>query len=355
MGKVVAWAMFIILLLQIYPTTVAPNYMISKDDVTARKYMSYHDCYFDPLDDSNDDGNNIDVAQDDTALYTTVQDAIDSIPEENSRRVKIFIRAGKYREKVKVPWNKPFISFIGDGIGKTILSWNDNASSKDSDGNLLGTSSSASTTIESVYFCATGITFENTAPVPLPGAKDMQAVALRVVGDKAVFIDCQMVGHQDTLYDHSGKHFFLRCFIEGSIDFICGNARSLYQNCILTSNAESWGAIAASQSLPNMATGFSFVECKVRGSGNVYLGRAWSNYSTIVYSNCQFDNIIDPRGWDDMTYTSRRSTTMFGEFNCSGPGATKTGRVSWETNLSFEQAQLYQSRQFIDVQDWLNI
>lgn len=70
---------------------------------------------------------------------------------------------------------------------------------------------------------------KNTSPVPPPGADGAQAVALRIAGDKAAFFRCGFYGAQDTLLDDSGKHYFKDCFIQGSIDFIFGNARSLYE------------------------------------------------------------------------------------------------------------------------------
>jgi pectin methylesterase-like acyl-CoA thioesterase len=54
-------------------------------------------------------------------------------------------------------------------------------------------------------------------------------VALRVTGDQAAFYGCGFYGAQDTLNDDSGRHYFKECFIQGSIDFIFGNARSLYE------------------------------------------------------------------------------------------------------------------------------
>jgi hypothetical protein len=70
---------------------------------------------------------------------------------------------------------------------------------------------------------------KNTAPWPSPGEVGGQAVALRIAGDKAAFYGCGFYGAQDTLHDDSGRHYFRGCFIQGSIDFIFGNARSLYQ------------------------------------------------------------------------------------------------------------------------------
>jgi pectin methylesterase-like acyl-CoA thioesterase len=54
-------------------------------------------------------------------------------------------------------------------------------------------------------------------------------VALRVTGDQTAFYGCGFYGAQDTLNDDNGRHYFKECFIEGSIDFIFGNARSLYE------------------------------------------------------------------------------------------------------------------------------
>jgi pectin methylesterase-like acyl-CoA thioesterase len=56
-----------------------------------------------------------------------------------------------------------------------------------------------------------------------------QAVALRLSGDKTMLYRCRILGTQDTLFDNIGRHYLFNCDIQGSIDFIFGNARSLYQ------------------------------------------------------------------------------------------------------------------------------
>ncbi|KAH7536691.1 hypothetical protein FEM48_Zijuj03G0013300 [Ziziphus jujuba var. spinosa] len=63
-----------------------------------------------------------------------------------------------------------------------------------------------------------------------PGVEDAQAIALQVYGDKAAFYGCGMHGAQDTLLYRSGRHHVEDCFIQGSIDFIFGDGRSLYQS-----------------------------------------------------------------------------------------------------------------------------
>jgi len=70
---------------------------------------------------------------------------------------------------------------------------------------------------------------QNTAPAPMPGMQGWQAVAFRISGDKAYFSGCGFYGAQDTLCDDAGRHYFKECYIEGSIDFIFGNGRSMYK------------------------------------------------------------------------------------------------------------------------------
>lgn len=61
-----------------------------------------------------------------------------------------------------MPYSKPYISFIGNEshVNETVITWNDKASDKDNNGNELGTSNTASVTVYSDYFCATGITIQ---------------------------------------------------------------------------------------------------------------------------------------------------------------------------------------------------
>jgi pectinesterase len=56
-----------------------------------------------------------------------------------------------------------------------------------------------------------------------------------------------------------------------------------------------------------MNTGFSFVDATITGSGPIYLGRAWGNYSRTVYSYSWMDNIIYPPGWSDFGYADRQT------------------------------------------------
>lgn len=141
---------------------------------------------------------------------------------------------------------------------------------------------------------------QNSAPLPPSGALGKQAVAFRISADKAAFKGCRFIGAQDTLYDHVGRHYFDNCYVEGSVDFVFGNGLSLYKNCHLHAVTDSYGALAAQKRESLLEeTGFSFVACRVTGSGALYLGRAWGTFSRVVFAYTYMDKIITPKGWYD--------------------------------------------------------
>lgn len=63
------------------------------------------------------------------------------------------------REKVLVPFTKPYISFIGKDNTTTVISYDSKADDKDFNGQPVGTYNSATVAVESEYFCANAITF----------------------------------------------------------------------------------------------------------------------------------------------------------------------------------------------------
>nr|GMC47401.1 pectinesterase QRT1 [Ipomoea batatas] len=305
-----------------------------------------------------EDGNGsriIVVDQNGKGDVSTVQGAVDLVPEHNSQRIKICILPGIYREKVHVPASKPYISFIGDANdpSKTVISWHDKASDSYGNGTELGTSRTATVQVFASYFCATGITVENTV-VAVPGGEGMQAVAMNINGDRAVFYKCRFLGSQDTLLDDIGVHYFYQCYIEGMIDFICGNARSLYQDCVI--NSVGSGAIAAQhRNSASENTGYSFVNCKITGNGRTLLGRAWGEFSRVVYAKCDIDGVILPCGWGDWNIPSRQRNSVFAEYQNRGPGANRDGRVPWMKSLSDTEARQYMDTAFIEGEQWLRL
>ncbi|KAI8017759.1 putative pectinesterase 53 [Camellia lanceoleosa] len=286
--------------------------------------------------------------------FVSVQKAINSIPLGNRCRAVILVSKGIYREKVNIPVNMAYVTLVGEGADKTIIEWDDTADRIGKDGKPLGTYASATVAVNSPYFIAKKIGFKNKAPSPPSGAEGKQAVALRITADMAAFIHCNFIGAQDTLYDHIGRHYFKCCYIQGSVDFIFGNGLSYYDSCHLHAKTDSIGALTAQKrESPLEKTGFSFVNCKVTGSGVHYLGRAWGTFSRVVFAYTYMDKIITSGGWCNWGDKNREKTVFYGQYKCMGPGADFEGRVSWSRELTLQEAKPFISLNFIDGYDWL--
>ncbi|GLJ06789.1 hypothetical protein SUGI_0048220 [Cryptomeria japonica] len=279
------------------------------------------------------------VDQSGSGNYTTVQEAIDSVPNDNMQRTIIHIKSGTYLEKVFIGRRKSKVSLHGDGANSTHIGWNDTAGSA---GN--STSHSASN-------------FADPAPRSIGG----QAVAVRVSGDRAAFYTCAFYGRQDTLLDQYGRHFFHNCFIQGTADFIFGLAQSLYQGCEIHSIADkSRGQVtgyitAHSRRSADERTGFSFVKCSITGTGRVHLGRAWGTYARVVFSYTDMEDIISPQGWSDWGNTTIDQFAYFGEYKCIGPGANSSRRVGWSHQLNDDEVAMFLTTSFIDGNQWLDL
>lgn len=295
-------------------------------------------------------GNHFYVSNIGNANFNKIQDAIDNIPEYNEQWVQIDIAAGVYHEKVIIPYNKPFISLQGAGVTATTIINSETASKS-------GTADSATFTVWAPNFVAKGIGFVNAAPPAKPGAVNGQAVAVLLAADKAAFYGCGMYGGQDTLFDYSGRHYFKDCYISGTIDFIFGNAKSVFKNVELHAMAQdsmiSGSLTAQKRSSSSEDTGFVFIDCKITGTGQVYLGRAWGPYSRTVYINTYMENIIIPEGWQDWGSSQRQKTVYYGQYQCSGPGSDQSERVPWSHELSDSEASQYMQLSWIDGQTWL--
>src|SRR6201999_679431 len=85
-------------------------------------------------------------------------------------------------------------------------------------------------------FTAHDLTIRNDA-----GFTAGQAVGLEVRGDRAVVINCRIIGDQDILFLSSEKsrQYYRDCYIEGTTDFIFGAATAWFENCHIHSKKNS--------------------------------------------------------------------------------------------------------------------
>lgn len=297
------------------------------------------------------------VAQDGSGDYKTVQDAVDAVPANNKQRVLIHVAAGTYKQPIYVPKNKKMISLLGDHPETTILTWANTATNIQHHqvASVIGTGTFASGTviIEGEGFIAQGITFENAAT-----QGSGQAVAVRVTADRSAFYNCRFLGWQDTAYLHYGRIYIRDCYVEGSVDFIFGNATVLLEHCQI--HCKSSGFITAQQrTQATDTTGYVFLRCTITGSGSstpyAYLGRPWGSYARVVYAYTYMDACIKPEGWNNWDNPDNEKSAEYYEYRCYGPGSGTSKRVTWAKQMKDEEIGQFISLSFVDVQsNWLS-
>ncbi|KAG6533943.1 hypothetical protein ZIOFF_007822 [Zingiber officinale] len=273
--------------------------------------------------------------------FKSIQAAINSIPDGNKKWIQIHVNQGIYREKVNIPMKKSFIVLQGEGVSKTRIEWNDRGD----------TMNCATFRVFANDFVARDIAFVNSFKQPSGGPYQVAEAAL-VGGDRNSFYRCSFIGYQDTLCDYLGRHFFSDCWIEGAVDFIFGSAQSMYKSCVLNSIGSGW-LTANSKSNKSSPTGFVFKFCTIRASGKTYLGRPWNEWSTVVFYKTYMPANIVPEGWAAWG-SSDQSKTTYVEEGCTGPGSSKSRRVSWLKKLSGEQLSHFTDNRFIGPDDWLS-
>ncbi|KAK6930568.1 Pectinesterase, catalytic, partial [Dillenia turbinata] len=237
----------------------------------------------------------ITVAKSNQAQFSTIQSAIDSIPSNNMNWVIIKVKAGIYRENVTIPPDKPFIVMCGEGMFKSRII-------HDNHENLI---QSVTFRVLANDFVARNIGFVNSynRDEIMEENPITQAAAALVEGDRAAFYGCSFYGLQDTLWDDKGRHYFKDCFIEGALDFICGNGQSLYEKCEISVIDKKLGPDMAGfitahrRSSATEGTAFVFKECKIDGNGKVFLGRAWGPYSAVLFYKSYLPDLVEPEGW----------------------------------------------------------
>lgn len=285
------------------------------------------------------------VASDGSGDFLTIQSAIYAADNYSSSRIIIYLKPGVYNEKVKVPVHKTNISIIGSNPEKTIITHSDYSGKKrdvpDKDGNPnFRTFTSYTLRVEGANFTAENITIINSS------GEVGQAVALHVDGDKAAFINCRILGHQDTLYisKGGGRSYFTSCYISGTTDFIFGVGIAFFEKCDIVSIRNSY--ITAAATPEHEPYGFIFKECNLKrpdeSVDEVYLGRPWRPFAKTIYIDCYMDRHIKPEGWDNWRNESNEKTATYAELNSKGPGAERISkRVTWSRQLNEDDRQKY--------------
>lgn len=289
--------------------------------------------------------------------FTSVTEALQSIPQDNEELVTICIAPGIYHEKITV--DKPFVMLKGMGKGneETVLTYDDYANLVMEDGSKMGTFRSYSLLVDAHDVTLRNLTIENASG---DSATHGQAIALYADGDRIVVDGCRLLGHQDTLFTGplppkemvkdgfigpkqyapriNGRQYYKDCYICGDVDFIFGSATAYFENCTIESlrrfpdaltdtkaKSESQsheqkeqiqGYVTAASTPEGQAFGYVFAGCKIVAGGcpkhSVYLGRPWRDYAKTVFIDCIIEEHIRPALFHDWNKEKARETVFYG-------------------------------------------
>lgn len=290
----------------------------------------------------------INVAQDGSGNYKTIQEAVNAVRDLGDKRVKIFIKKGIYNEKLVIPSWKTNISLIGEDKENTIITNADFSGKVYRQGkDAFGKDKFTTYTSYTVLIQGNGIRIENVTISNTAGPVG-QAVALHVEGDRFVLRNCRLLGFQDTLYAATAqsRQFYKDCYIEGTTDFIFGEATAVFQHCTIKSLTNSYVTAAATRA--GQRFGFVFLNCILTAGDKatkVFLGRPWRPYAKTVFINCELGSHIVPEGWNpwkgDAMFPDKEKTAYYAEFGSKGNGAAAKGRVGWSHQLTAKEVKLY--------------
>ena len=271
------------------------------------------------------------VSREGTGNFRTLQEAIESARAFMDYTVTIYVRNGVYKEKVIVPSWVENIDIIGEDRDKTIITYDDHANI-----NKMGTFRTYTVKVEGSDITFKNLTIENNA------AQLGQAVALHTEGDRLKFINCRILGNQDTIYTGAKftRLYFKDCYIDGTTDFIFGPSTALFEDCIIHSKRNSY--VTAASTPKEAKYGYVFKHCKLTaepGVDKVYLGRPWRPYAYTLFIECELGKHIVSAGWHNWGKQSNEETARYMEYKNTGEGANASERVAWSKQLTNKEAE----------------
>jgi len=328
--------------------------------------------------------NTITVGKTDEYNFNTIQEAVDSISEIPTKECPTIIKiyGGTYEEAITV--DLPYVRFENADIEKEVIITYDKAVNHTDPEKSFGTEKTATVTISknAVGFSAENITFQNSYNLDENLERNQsQAVALVSLADKVVFNNCKFIGRQDTLYlkgaskgesiygsANSARVYLKDCYIEGTVDYIFGDATAYFDKCKLNLAYYKNGGhfTAANTTLFNI--GYVFNECELTvdsrytqaDAAKIDLGRPWQsdnkylNYgANVVYINCKLPKILKNdlfSVWDENTVKNK---VRFFYYN-SREKVNLSDDAKWIKILNDEQAKAYLPRNVLGGSDSWN-
>ena len=304
------------------------------------------------------------IAKDGSGDFTSIQQAVDAVPESSRAPVILLVRMDEYHERVVV--HKDNLRIIGEARDRTVITASGCAKDPDAEGKDRGTFLSATFMVTGRNVEVENITIRNDAG---DGSIVGQAVAVYAAGDRGVWRNVRMIAHQDTLLcgplmplvaddiaprqgraeivprvqdsplTHS-RQYFEDCYIQGDVDFIFGPYRCWFERCTLFMNARG-GMYTAANTAEEQPYGLVFHRCRLTGEcaeGQACLGRPWRKYSRTVFLHCEMDEHVAPQGFSDWD-AEKPVTDRYAEYGTTGARADQSTRHPNQKRMTEQEAR----------------
>ena len=214
----------------------------------------------------------------------------------------------------------------------------------------------ATITINAPDFVAVNISFVNSFnfdSAVAAGVTGSQALAVFINADRAAFKNCRLQGNQDTLLTKgtgTPRHYFYKCYIDGIVDFIYGNAVAIFDSCVVYAKSRTTAGnsyITAANTPIGQTYGYLFRDCKIpanTGATLYTLGRPWNNSNgsvtsntKVVFFNTAMSSSISPKGWSVWDATTDTNVITYAEFRSikfDGSLVDVSQRVGWSKQFT---------------------
>ncbi|MDE7345722.1 MAG: hypothetical protein K2N48_03155 [Muribaculaceae bacterium] len=239
------------------------------------------------------------VAEDGSGDFKSIQEAVDSAPENLVVPWLIFVKNGSYQGHVDIPISKPMLHFIGQDRDKTVI-FDDRLCGGE---NAHHVSTGATVVVNSNDCLFENLTLENSH-----GHRNLagpQALALNTAGDRTIFNNVAMLSFQDTWITPSTssyRAYVKNSLIEGAVDFIYNSGDVFVENTTLLINRKKSGYIVAPSHKDDVRWGYVFSNCTITAPGDpsettVWFGRPWHNSPKTVFLNTRLEVNVPEEGW----------------------------------------------------------
>ncbi len=272
------------------------------------------------------------VALSGKADYHSIQSAINSIPKNNTQPVTIYIKNGKYNEKLFIKNN--FIQFVGESREGVVIA---QSIARDewrcTNSNDWGVASVNIDSSENISFnnltVINNYGFENPTETTIPCVADSTGkrsikqnghqMAFRSFNaTKLIFVNCRFSAFGgDTMSPwntNDGMFYFKDCVLEGGVDFYCPRGWAYAENCLFISKSGTAAIWHDGSQYKDSKT--VLVNCSFQGFDGFKLGR-YHRDAQFYLINCLFaDNMSD----EDIYIVPTSNTIQWGRrvyyYNC---------------------------------------